>query len=86
MAQHPALTDGRVAVVIGAASGIGLAAAKRFASMGLRICLARSWRKYPRTGGGGCCIPRKTRLVRCAERADGCQQAGRGPAPQRPGI
>ena len=40
MAEHPALTEGRVAVVTGAASGIGLAAAKRFASMGLRICLA----------------------------------------------
>jgi NAD(P)-dependent dehydrogenase (short-subunit alcohol dehydrogenase family) len=40
MAEHPALTQGRVAVVTGAASGIGLAAAKRFASMGLRICLA----------------------------------------------
>ena len=40
MVQHPALTDDRVAVVTGAASGIGLAAAKRFASMGLRICLA----------------------------------------------
>ena len=40
MDQHPALTEGQVAVVTGAASGIGLAAAKRFAAMGMRVCLA----------------------------------------------
>jgi NAD(P)-dependent dehydrogenase (short-subunit alcohol dehydrogenase family) len=40
MAQHPALTEGRVAVITGAASGIGFTAAKRFTAMGLRVCLA----------------------------------------------
>ena len=40
MPQHPALTEGRAAVITGGASGIGLAAAKRFAALGMKICLA----------------------------------------------
>jgi NAD(P)-dependent dehydrogenase (short-subunit alcohol dehydrogenase family) len=37
---HPALTPDAVAVITGGASGIGLAAATRFASMGLTVCIA----------------------------------------------
>ena len=37
---HPAIAPGNVAVVTGGASGIGLAAAKRFAELGLKICIA----------------------------------------------
>jgi len=38
--SHPALIPGSVAVVTGGAAGIGLAAALRFARLGLRICIA----------------------------------------------
>ncbi|WP_293606141.1 SDR family NAD(P)-dependent oxidoreductase [Polaromonas sp. UBA4122] len=37
---HAALTPGSVAVVTGGAAGIGLAAAKRMAQFGLRVCIA----------------------------------------------
>jgi len=37
---HAALTPDAVAVVTGGASGIGLAAAMRFAAAGLKVCIA----------------------------------------------
>jgi NAD(P)-dependent dehydrogenase (short-subunit alcohol dehydrogenase family) len=37
---HPALAPNNVAVITGGASGIGLAAAMRFARLGLRVCVA----------------------------------------------
>ena len=40
MSNHPALAAGRVAVITGAGNGIGRATARRFAAMGLRVCLA----------------------------------------------
>jgi NADP-dependent 3-hydroxy acid dehydrogenase YdfG len=40
MENHAALILGRVAAITGAASGTGLAAAPRFAAMGLKMCLA----------------------------------------------
>jgi NAD(P)-dependent dehydrogenase (short-subunit alcohol dehydrogenase family) len=40
MPLHPALTTDRTAVITGAASGIGLAAATKLASLGMKLCLA----------------------------------------------
>jgi NAD(P)-dependent dehydrogenase (short-subunit alcohol dehydrogenase family) len=38
--HNPALHAGRVAVITGGGSGIGLAAARRFAALGMKLCLA----------------------------------------------
>ena len=40
MPNHPAIQSGRAAVITGGASGIGLAAAKRFASLGMKVAIA----------------------------------------------
>ena len=38
--NHPAFAPNRVAVITGAASGIGLAASAKFAALGLKVCMA----------------------------------------------
>lgn len=40
MPEHPAFSAGRAAIVTGAASGIGLAAAERLVDIGMRVCMA----------------------------------------------
>ena len=37
---HPAMSPNNVAVITGGASGIGLAAAMRFARLGMKVCIA----------------------------------------------
>ena len=37
---HPAMSPNSVAVITGGASGIGLAAAIRFARLGMKVCIA----------------------------------------------
>jgi hypothetical protein len=37
---HPAMSPGNIAVITGGASGIGLAAAMRFAGLGMKVCIA----------------------------------------------
>jgi NAD(P)-dependent dehydrogenase (short-subunit alcohol dehydrogenase family) len=40
MTHHPAIARGRVAVITGAASGIGLAAAEKLVVLGMKVCMA----------------------------------------------
>jgi NAD(P)-dependent dehydrogenase (short-subunit alcohol dehydrogenase family) len=40
MTTHPAIAQGRVAVITGGASGIGLAAARTFAKLGMKVVIA----------------------------------------------
>ena len=40
MTQHPAIEPGKVAVITGGASGIGLAAAKKLAGLGMHVVIA----------------------------------------------
>ena len=40
MANHPAMAPGNVAVITGGADGIGLAAARYYQSLGMRVCIA----------------------------------------------
>lgn len=40
MTLHPAFQKDRVAVITGAANGIGLAAAKKYAGLGMKVCMA----------------------------------------------
>jgi len=37
---HPVLSPDHVAVITGGASGIGFAAAQKFASLGMKVCIA----------------------------------------------
>src|ERR1700731_2317565 len=78
MREHPALTEGRVAVVTGAAGGIGLSAAKRFASMGLRICLADL--------GGTVLEQAAAEVASGADPCEGADRRGRPRIAQRRGL
>jgi NAD(P)-dependent dehydrogenase (short-subunit alcohol dehydrogenase family) len=61
MSDHPAIEANRVAVVTGAASGIGLAAAGRFADAGMKLVLVDVDRDALRTAAGA--LDQKTEVL-----------------------
>ena len=85
MPLHPALTADRVAVITGAASGIGLAAAKRLAALGMKraaspMSTPRRSTAPPRTssrraGASGACSRRRHRRQPARRRRSGSRDA-----------
>ncbi|MEF2074257.1 SDR family NAD(P)-dependent oxidoreductase [Consotaella aegiceratis] len=49
---HPALSPSHIAVITGGASGIGLAAAKRFAGLGMKVCIVDRDEERLKTASG----------------------------------
>ncbi len=88
--SHPALTPDSVAVVTGGAAGIGLAAATRFAGLGLRVCIADLGADRLASCGGGDFRSRAGRHgkrhdhgMRCQPRRRRPPAGGRRPRPVR---
>ena len=70
MKTHPALQPGRTAVITGAASGIGLAAAKRLAALGMKLLPCRPARRCARARGRGRALCRRRRRTSAPFRPD----------------
>lgn len=73
MMRDQVLTEGRVAVVTGAASGIGLAASKRFASLGMRVCMVDINKEALGTSGAAVAAiaaDETSVITRCADVSD----------------
>ena len=71
--MHPAIKAGGVAVVTGAASGIGLAAAARLARAGMRVCLADLAGERLEAAGGALAAEGHAVLAVAADVADPAQ-------------